>query len=252
MVCGLICFLCVRLAINIKRLVFMSSIRILLVEDEIKLAHAIQQSLQEEAYEVVLAASGEDGYFLVRSEIFDVLILDLNLPGRGGLEILRNLRQSGWRNPALIVTARDGLDDRVNGLDSGADDYLVKPFEFPELHARLRALLRRGANPEAAKSCCADLELDRMTRCVTRENVRIDLTLKEFDLLEFLLRHKGHIVSRRMITQELWGFRAGVVNLDNVIDVHMARLRAKVDTPFNLPLIRTIRGVGFSLQANGA
>ncbi len=222
--------------------------RILLIEDETKLAQAIQQSLAALHYQVIIAASGEEGFFLASNEAFDVVILDLNLPGRDGIEILRSLRARGWRTPVLILTARDGLDDRVVGLDSGADDYLVKPFAFPELHARLRALTRRGREKETTKLTCADLVLDRLARSVVRAGKPVELTAKEFDLLEFLLRHQGHVVSREMLAMELWGERARVVPLDNVIDVHVARLRAKVDAPFAAAIIRTVRGVGFSVQ----
>ena len=221
---------------------------ILLIEDEIKLAQAVQQSLVALGYNVVLAASGEEGFFLASTTPFDLVILDLNLPGRDGIEILRNLRSQGWQTPVLILTARDGLDDRVQGLDSGADDYLVKPFAFPELHARLRALRRRGRSEESVKLCCADLELDRLAHTVTRAGQTVELTTKEFELLEFLLRHQGHVVAREMLAREIWGERARAVPLDNVIDVHIARLRAKVDAPFAVALIRTVRGVGFCLQ----
>lgn len=222
---------------------------ILLIEDEIKLAQAIQQSLVALKYQVVIAASGEEGFFLASNEVFDLLILDLNLPGRDGLEILQSLRARGWHTPVLILTARDALDDRVAGLDGGADDYLVKPFAFPELHARLRALVRRGRGEESVnKLCCADLSLDRLARSAVRAGQPLELTVKEFDLLEFLLRHKGHVVSREMLALEIWGERARVVPLDNVIDVHIARLRAKVDAPFASAIIRTVRGVGFSVQ----
>ena len=222
--------------------------RILLIEDETKLAQAIQQSLVALQYQVIIAASGEEGFFLASNEAFDLVILDLNLPGRDGIEILRSLRARGWRTPVLILTARDGLDDRVVGLDSGADDYLVKPFAFPELHARLRALTRRGHEKETTKLACADLVLDRLARTVVRAGKPIDLTAKEFELLEFLLRHQGHVVSREMLAMELWGERARVVPLDNVIDVHIARLRAKVDAPFGNALIKTQRGLGFVLR----
>ena len=222
--------------------------RILIVEDEYKLAQALQESLVALHFDVALAASGEDGFYLASTETFDIVILDLNLPGRDGIEVLRTLRQRGWKTPVLVLTARDGLEDRVQGLDSGADDYLVKPFAFPELHARIRALTRRGRTEEEAKLCCADLEMDRLARTVTRAGRAIELTAKEFELLEFLLRHQGHVVSREMLAKELWGERARVVPLDNVIDVHIARLRAKIDAPFASALIRTVRGVGFSMQ----
>jgi two-component system, OmpR family, copper resistance phosphate regulon response regulator CusR len=221
---------------------------ILVIEDELKLAQALQESLLSLHYDVVHAPSGEEGFYLASTQAFDFVILDLNLPGRDGLEILRTLRQRGWKTPVLILTARDGLENRIQGLDSGADDYLVKPFAFPELHARIRALARRGRGEETAKLSCADLEMDRLARTVTRAGKLIDLTAKEFGLLVFLLRHQGHVVSREMLARELWGERARVVPLDNVIDVHIARLRAKVDAPFTSALIRTVRGVGFSLQ----
>jgi DNA-binding response OmpR family regulator len=224
-------------------------VRILIIEDEHKLARAIQESLLALHYQVTCAASGEEGYFLASTMVFDLVILDLNLPGRDGIEILLNLRKTGWLTPVLILTARDGLDDRVKGLDSGADDYLVKPFAFPELHARLRAIARRGRMEEVNKLCCVDLELDRLKRSVTRAGQIIDLTAKEFEVLEFLMQNQGHVVSREMLAQEVWGERARVVPLDNVIDVHIARLRAKVDAPFNSSLIKTRRGLGFLLQA---
>ena len=224
------------------------ALRVLVVEDENKLAKAIAESLQSADWLVSLAASGEEGFFLATNNVFDIVILDLNLPGRDGLEILRSLRQRGWQTPVLMLTARDSLEDRVRGLDSGADDYLVKPFAFPELHARLRALTRRGRGEEAAKLRCGEIEMDCVTRMVSRAGQVIDLTPKEFELLEFLLRNKGHVVSREMLAQSLWNTRARVVPLDNVIDVHVARLRAKIDVPFANQLIRTVRGVGFSLQ----
>ena len=220
----------------------------LVIEDESKLANAIAESLARDTWKVTLSASGEEGFFLASNVIFDVVILDLNLPGRDGLEILRSLRQRGWQTPVLILTARDSLEDRVQGLDCGADDYLVKPFAFPELHARIRALVRRARVDDGGKLRCSDVEMDRMTRVVRRAGQAIELTPKEFELLEFLLRHKGQVVSREMLALALWNTRARVVPLDNVIDVHMARLRAKLDAPFATPLIRTVRGVGFSIQ----
>jgi len=224
--------------------------RILVIEDEHKLAQALQESLASLHYQVRRAATGEEGFYLASTEPFDLVVLDLNLPGRDGIEVLRSLRRRGWKTPVLILTARDGLDDRVQGLDSGADDYLVKPFAFPELHARIRALARRGRADDGATLRCADLEMDRLARTVTRAGRNIELTTKEFELLEFLLRHQGHVVSREMLAHELWGERARAVPLDNVIDVHMARLRAKIDAPFAHALVRTVRGVGFSVQEN--
>ena len=223
-------------------------LRALIVEDETKLANAIAESLAASGWLVTLAANGEEGFFLATNEAFNIVILDLNLPGRDGLEILRTLRSRGWKTPVLILTARDSLDNRVEGLDSGADDYLVKPFAFPELHARLRALVRRGRGEDTVKLKYADIEIDRVSRVVTRGKQKIELTAKEFELIEFLLRHKGQIISREMLAQALWNTRARVVPLDNVIDVHIARLRAKLDTRTDKSFIRTVRGVGFMLQ----
>lgn len=221
--------------------------RILIIEDELKLAQALRDSLAALNYETAHAVTGEDGFFRAKTEAYDLVILDLNLPGRDGVEVLRALRQLGWQTPVLVLTARDALEDRVFGLDSGADDYLVKPFAFPELHARIRALARRGRPEETTKLRCADLDMDRLARNVSRAGQPIELTVKEFELLEFLMRHQGHVVSREMLARELWGERARVVPLDNVIDVHIARLRAKIDAPFACALLRTVRGVGFVL-----
>ncbi len=220
---------------------------ILIIEDEHKLASAIAESLQALHYSVACAVNGEEGYYLASTQAFDLILLDLNLPGRDGIEILQTLRQAGAQPPVLILTARDGLDDRVKGLDSGADDYLIKPFAFPELHARIRALSRRGRIDENGKLHCADLELDRLSRRVTRGQQALELTGKEYELLEFLLLNQGHIVSRDMLANQIWGERARVVSMDNVIDVHMAKLRAKVDAPFVQTLIQTRRGLGFIL-----
>lgn len=222
---------------------------ILVIEDETKLARALQEGLEGLQYRVTLANSGEDGFYRATTDTFDLVILDLNLPGHDGIEVLRTLRARGWATPVLILTARGGVDDRVRGLDSGADDYLVKPFAFPELHARIRALSRRSRVDAATTLACADLELDRLLRKVTRGRRPIDLTAKEFDLLECLLRHQGNVVSRETLARELWGERTRIVALDNVIDVHIARLRAKVDAPFARSLIRTVRGVGFCMHA---
>jgi DNA-binding response OmpR family regulator len=222
--------------------------RILVVEDERKLAQALAKGLEAEHYDVVVAATGEDGFFHANAEVFDLVILDLMLPGRSGLEILRVLRRRGLQTPVLILTARDGVDDRVLGLDAGADDYLVKPFAFPELLARLRALLRRGRPADVLRLKAADLELDTITRKVTRGRRALDLTARELDLLEYLLRHQGHLVSREMLAHEVWKEPRRATPLDNVIDVQMARLRKKVDAGADQRLIHTVRGVGFILK----
>ena len=223
--------------------------KILIVEDEVKIGDYLQQGLAEAGFAVDLARNGLDGHHLAMTERYELLILDIMLPDVDGWRILKALRQTGSKVPVLFLTARDSIDDRVKGLELGADDYLVKPFAFPELHARLRALVRRGRGEESVnKLCCADLSLDRLARSAVRAGQPLELTVKEFDLLEFLLRHKGHVVSREMLALEIWGERARVVPLDNVIDVHIARLRAKVDAPFASAIIRTVRGVGFSVQ----
>ncbi|HKB14630.1 MAG TPA: response regulator transcription factor [Planctomycetota bacterium] len=222
--------------------------RVLVVEDEPKVARALQAGLEEEHYEVVVARSGEEGFFRLNAETFDLLVLDLMLPGRDGIEILRTLRERGVETPVLILTARDAVEDRVLGLDGGADDYLVKPFAFPELLARIRALLRRGRSDQALKLKVGDLEMDLVTRKVVRAGRAVELTAREFDLLEYLLRHANQLVSRGMLSRDVWKETSRATPLDNVIDVHIARLRKKVDQDFPARLIQTVRGVGFMLR----
>src|SRR3989475_5184289 len=168
--------------------------RILVVEDEVKVANALKEGFEDERYETVVAHTGEDAFFRLNTEIFDVILLDLMLPGRDGLQILRTLRERGDKTPVLVLTARDTLDDRVHGLDSGADDYLVKPFAFAEVLARIRALLRRGRATEAVRLGVGELEMNLVTRKVTRGGKGVDLTVREFELLEYLLRHEGQVV----------------------------------------------------------
>jgi len=221
---------------------------ILVVEDEKKLGLALKDGLESECYEVTLAHTGEDGFFLLNSGSFDLVVLDLMLPGRDGLEILATIRKRGLRIPVLILTARDAIEDRVSGLDAGADDYLVKPFAFPELLARIRALLRRGGAGQPSRLKCSDLELDPVTRTVTRSGQSLDLTPREFELLEYLMRHQGRVVSREMLARDVWNEPSRHSPLDNVIDVHIARLRRKVDDQFDKKLVQTVRGVGFVLR----
>jgi DNA-binding response OmpR family regulator len=221
---------------------------ILVIEDEPKVARAIRKGLEAEHYQVSVAATGEEGFFLATNQIVDLILLDLMLPGRSGLEILAALRGQGCQTPVLILTARDAVEDRVSGLDQGADDYLVKPFAFPELLARIRALTRRGRYEQALRLRLADLELDCVTRQVSRAGQEISLTTREFELLEYLLRHQGHVVSRQMLAQDVWRIQDRATPLDNVIDVHIARLRQKMDSPFASPLLKTVRGVGFILK----
>jgi two-component system, OmpR family, copper resistance phosphate regulon response regulator CusR len=223
-------------------------VRVLVVEDERKLAQVLKVALEAEHYDVVVATSGEDGFFRANAELFDLLVLDLMLPGRNGLEILRTLRQRQLHTPVLILTARDGVEDRVTGLDSGADDYLIKPFALPELLARIRALLRRGRPSDVFRLKVADLELDTVAHRAVRGDRILDLTIREFELLEYLLRHQGHMVSREMLAREVWRESRRATPLDNVIDVQIARLRKKVDTEGGPRLIHTVRGVGFVLR----
>lgn len=226
----------------------MPDLRVLVVEDEAKVARALREGLQREQYQVVVAPTGEEGFFLVSAEKFDLVILDLMLPGRDGLQILSALRKRGLQTPVLILTAHDSIEDRVEGLDKGADDYLVKPFAFPELLARMRALVRRGRQEPAVRLSIDDVEMDLVAHKVRRHGMEIELTAREFDLLEYLLRHKEEVVSREMVTLEVWKERARGVPIDNVIDVHIARLRRKLDEPFERKLIHTVRGVGFVLR----
>jgi two-component system, OmpR family, copper resistance phosphate regulon response regulator CusR len=221
--------------------------RILVVEDETKVARALQEGLEGESYDVAVADTGEEGFFRVSNEIFDVVVLDLMLPGRDGIEILTTLRRRGVQTPVLILTAKDAIEDRVLGLDSGADDYLVKPFAFSELLARIRALLRRGRRDHVLRLKASDLEMDLVSRKVTRRSHLLEVTAREFELLEYLLRHQNQIVSREMLSREVWREPSRATSLDNVIDVHIARLRKKVDQDFPIKLIHTVRGVGFIL-----
>jgi len=223
-------------------------VRILVIEDELKLARALQEGLETEHHDVALAHTGEEGFYVAQTQPFDLVILDVMLPGRNGLEILATLRRHGFVTPVLVLTARDAVEDRVRGLDSGADDYLVKPFAFPELLARVRALSRRAIYDTAETLRIADLELDVIGRSVTRGGQGLELTAREFELLEYLVRHCGHVVSREMLTREVWKEAGRHTPLDNVIDVHVARLRRKVDDPFEKKLVHTVRGVGFVVR----
>ena len=222
--------------------------RVLVVEDEQKVANALREGLEGEHYEVVVERSGESAFFRINTESFDVILLDLTLPGRDGIQILKTLREKGIKTPVLVLTARDTLQDRVLGLDSGADDYLVKPFAFAELLARMRALVRRGRDSEVPRLGVGDLKMDLITRKVMRGAQPVELTVREFELLEYLLRHQGQVVSRETLARDVWKETARTTPLDNVIDVHIARLRRKVDHEQATRLIHTVRGVGFMLR----
>jgi DNA-binding response OmpR family regulator len=223
-------------------------VRILVIEDEQKLSKALREGLEAEQYGVAVAGTGEEGFYLFQTEPFDLVILDVMLPGRNGFEILETIRQHGFKTPVLMLTARDTIEDRVRGLDTGADDYLLKPFAFPELLARVRALSRRGTPESILKMRVGDLEVDAVGRSVTRGGQTLDLTAREFELLEYLVRHRGHVVSREMLTRDVWREAGRHTPLDNVIDVHMARLRRKVDDQFDRKLVHTVRGVGFIVR----
>ncbi len=222
--------------------------RVLVVEDEPKVARALREGLEGEGYVVSQTDNGEEAFFLASAQSFDLLILDRMLPGRDGLEILEALRRRGFLVPVLMLTARDTVADRVAGLDAGADDYLVKPFAFAELLARVRALVRRGRGDQLLRLTLGDLVLDVPTRQVTRAGCPIELTRREYELLEYLLRHKGMLVSREMLARDVWAESERGTPLDNVIDVHMTRLRRKLDQGRVDGLIQTVRGVGFIVR----
>jgi two-component system copper resistance phosphate regulon response regulator CusR len=223
-------------------------VRLLVIEDEPKVGQALREGLQAEGYEVVLVATGEDGFFLASNRDFDLIVLDVMLPGRDGLEVLAALRKQSIFTPVLLLTAKDAVESRVAGLDAGADDYLVKPFAFPELSARIRALLRRGKSELTTLLRIGTFEIDPVIRTALREGVRLDLTVREFELLEYLARNKGRVVSREMLARDVWKEPGRATPLDNVIDVHIARLRKKLDDPFEVKLLHTVRGVGFILS----
>jgi len=222
--------------------------KILIVEDELKTGDYLKQGLIEAGFTIDLARDGVDGLHFALTENYDLAILDVMLPGIDGWGVLAGIRRSGKDMPVMFLTARDAVDDRVKGLELGADDYLLKPFAFSELLARVRTLLRRGAQPAVEPTLhAADLELDLLRRRVTRAGQRIDLTAKEFALLELLLRRQGEVLARSLIASQVWD-----MNFDsdtNVIEVAMRRLRAKVDDGFEPRLIRTIRGMGYVLEA---
>src|SRR5829696_4284849 len=220
--------------------------RLLIVEDQKKLLNSLRRGLEEEGYEVVGAATGEQGFYTATTEPIDAIVLDLLLPGRDGMQVLRDLRARGFAKPILILTARDAVEDRVRGLDSGADDYLVKPFAFAELLARLRALLRRDVGARELILRADDLEMDLVARRVVRAGVELDLTRREFELLEYLLRHKNATVTRDMIAREVWKESGAFPT--NTIDVYINLLRKKVERPELRPLIHTVRGVGYAVR----
>ncbi len=221
--------------------------RILLVEDDLKAARLLARGFEEEGFIVDLAGSAELGDELAFVTDYDLIVLDWLLPSKDGLTLCRELRQRGSATPILMLTARDALGDRVAGLNTGADDYLTKPFAFEELLARSRALLRRSEMTRPPVLCVADLSLDPQTHVVARGGAAIELTPKEFALLEILMRHAGAVVSRSRLAEQVW--KSDFLAIDNLIDVHIGKLRRKVDAPGHAPLIQTVRGRGFRLAA---
>lgn len=220
--------------------------RVLIVEDEAKTAAYLRKGLSEHGFVADVSGNGEDGLYLARNSAYDLLILDVMLPGRDGWSVLEEMRRAGVQTPVIFLTARDAVPDRVKGLELGADDYLVKPFAFSELLARIRTILRRGPARRAETLRVADLELDPLSLKASRAGHRLDLTPKEFLLLSLLARRAGEVLTRTLIAEQIWGmnFDSGT----NVVDVHMRRLRAKVDDPFERKLIRTVRGAGYVLE----
>jgi heavy metal response regulator len=220
--------------------------KILVVEDEERIAHFIQKGLQEEGHAVDLSYDGEDGSFLAEVNDYDLIILDLMLPKKNGIVVCREIRGRGVATPVLMLTARDTVEDKVRGLDAGADDYLAKPFAFEELLARVRALLRRRSESKSPVLKMADLELDPMSRRVNRSGKPVRLTTKEYALLEYLMRNPNKVLSRTLIGEHVWD-----MNFDpesNVIDVYVSHLRSKVDKGFDPPLIHTLRGQGYIIS----
>ena len=221
--------------------------RVLVVEDERKIADFIRKGLSEHGYAVDVAHDGDEALDWPTVVDFDAIILDVMLPARDGIEVCRVLRQRGARTPILMLTAKDAVEDRVRGLDSGADDYLVKPFAFAELLARLRALTRRQPGVLGAVLQTGDLVLDTTTREVTRGGNPMDLTTRQYAILEYLMRHPNQVLTRTMIAEHVWNYDFD--NVTNVIDVHVKNLRRKIDGPFGAGLIQTVRGVGYRISA---
>jgi two-component system, OmpR family, response regulator len=219
--------------------------RILLAEDEFKMARAVRRGLEQEGYAVDVVSDGDDALRRALYEDYDAIVLDVMLPGRDGVTVCRELRTKGRWAPVLMLTARDGVEDRIRGLDAGADDYLVKPFSFGELLARLRALVRRGTAERPTALTADDVVLDPAAHTVTRDDTPVDLSAREFALLEFLMRHSGEVVSRTRILEHVWDVNH--LGFSNVVDVYVGYLRKKLEVPFDRPFIRTVRGVGYGV-----
>jgi DNA-binding response OmpR family regulator len=221
-------------------------VRILLVEDNRRLSDSLRLSLTDDGYAVDVAYDGQEGEELAELTPYALIILDVMLPIRDGFEVCRSLRNKHIRTPILMLTARDALEDRVSGLDSGADDYLVKPFEIDELRARMRALLRRGSEDKSGLITIGDLILDPATHFVERAGRPIELTAREYGLLEYMMRNPNRLITRQMAENQIWSYDSAVAS--NVIDVYIRRLRSKLDDPFETKLIETVRGAGYRLR----
>ena len=225
-----------------------SSHRILVVEDEQKISDAIADGLRAAGYEVVITPTSEEAFFILHNLRPHLIVLDLGLPRRSGMELLQQIRIMNIMTPVLILTSNSSVEDRVAALDAGADDFLLKPFSIAELSARLRAILRRGNSAVASEFELADLQVSLDTRTATRAGISLQLTLREFDLLVYLLQNRGKTVSREMLARDVWHETSRFTPIDNVIDVQITRLRRKLDDPFPQKLLKTVRGVGFILE----
>lgn len=223
--------------------------RILVIEDHLRTGEAVVAALSKQGYVATLAGSGEEGFFLIHQDRPDLVLLDLTLPRRGGLEILAQIRAEAFDTRVLIVTSHNSVEDRVAGLSAGADDYLGKPFSMAELIARVSALMRRKTQKASVVAASfADLEINRETRTVQRSKFPLDLTAREYDILLYLVEHRGKTVSREMLIKDVWKEVSRFTPLDNVIDTQMKRLRRKLDDPFPVKLLHTLRGIGFVLR----
>jgi two-component system OmpR family response regulator len=236
----------VKIMLGRPRLGGVRAVRVLVVEDEVKMVRAVRRGLEQEGYAVDSASDGDEGLYLATENAYDAIVLDVMLPGIDGFEVCRRLRAERRWAPVLMLTARDAVADRIEGLDVGADDYLVKPFAFGELLARLRALIRRGAVERPAVLRAGDVILDPAAHAVTRSGRQVEVSAREFALLEFLMRHPGEVVSRTAILEHVWDYSYD--GMSNVVDVYVGYLRRKLEQPFGRTLIRTVRGVGYVLE----